>query len=57
MVKGHLSQYFIDVAYKKLSAVEASSHRSNQHEFNGVNALKNMLGTERHNYPSTFIYP
>ncbi len=56
MIKGHLSQYFIDVAYKKLSAVEASSHRSNQHEFNGVGALKNMLGTEKHKYSATFIY-
>lgn len=56
MLKGHLSQYFVDVAYKKLSAVEALAHCSNQHEFNGVGALKKIFGSERREYPATFIY-
>lgn len=32
---------------KTLSAVEARPERSNQHEFNGVAALKDVLGTNR----------
>lgn len=32
---------------KTLSAVEAERNRSNQHEFNGVRALKNLFGLEK----------
>lgn len=32
---------------KTLSAVEARPERSNQHEFNGVSALKNVFGPDR----------
>ncbi|MYN17123.1 type II restriction endonuclease [Rugamonas sp. FT107W] len=32
---------------KTLSAVEVRPDRSNQHEFNGVQALKNLFGLER----------
>ncbi|MDY4317034.1 type II restriction endonuclease [Pectobacterium actinidiae] len=32
---------------KTLSAVEAERNRSNQHEFNGVIALKNLFGLEK----------
>jgi len=35
------------VAYKTLSSVDIVKHGSNQHEFNGVKALKVMFGTER----------
>jgi hypothetical protein len=56
MKKGHLSQYFADVAYKRLSAVEALRHRSNQHEFDGVGGLKKMLGPERCTYSASFLY-
>lgn len=57
MKAGHLSQYFIDVAVKRLSAVEADRHRSNQHEFDGVAQLRGMLGSEdRKNIPAVFIY-
>lgn len=44
---GSLSQYFTGVAAKRLSAVEADPDRSNQHEFNGVNGLRQILGTDR----------
>ena len=47
MKKGFLSQYFEGVSAKRLSAVEASPDRSNQHEFNGVKALKKLLGERR----------
>lgn len=44
MKKGYLSQYFVGVASKRLSAVEADVIRSNQHEFNGVEGLRSILG-------------
>ncbi len=56
MKKGYMSEYFTDIACKRLSAVEALRHRSNQHEFNGVNKLRQMLGTERRKYQTKFIY-
>lgn len=56
MKKGYLSEYFTDIAYKRLSAVEALRHRSNQHEFDGVSGLKRMLGTARREFPAMFIY-
>lgn len=54
---GFLSQYFDGVAIKRLSAVEADPSRSNQHEFNGTVALKNLLGTNKlENYPARFMW-
>jgi hypothetical protein len=44
MRKGYLSEYFEGVAAKRLSAVEADVLCSNQHEFNGVEGLRQMLG-------------
>lgn len=44
MKEGYLSQYFRGVALKRLSAVEADTIRSNQHEFNGVEGLRDILG-------------
>lgn len=44
MKKGFLSQYFAGVAGKRLSAVEADILSSHQHEFNGVQELKDVLG-------------
>jgi hypothetical protein len=43
--RGFLSQYFDAVAAKRLTAVEADTLRSNQHEFNGTEELKRILGT------------
>ena len=56
MKKGFLSEYFTGVAAKRLSAVEADPVSSNQHEFNGVSAMKTMLGAGRQSYRSRFIY-
>lgn len=44
MKKGYLSQYFDGIALKRLSAVETDVSRSNQHEFNGVESLRSILG-------------
>ncbi len=58
MKKGYLSQYFKGVAVKNLSAVEADVLTSNQHEFNGVAGLRNILGEPdgKVRYPATFMY-
>src|SRR4051812_14054343 len=39
-----LEHYFAGAAGKQLTAVEANPVASNQHEFNGVTALKRLLG-------------
>jgi hypothetical protein len=56
--KGYLSQYFNGVAVKKLSAVEADNLKSNQHEFNGVKELRNILGEPhgKEKYNARFMY-
>lgn len=57
LATGSLSQYFTGVAWKRLSEVEASPTRSNQHEFNGVNPIKKILGERKIDKISTrFIY-
>lgn len=44
MRHGYLSEYFDGAAAKRLSVVEADVLRSNQHEFNGDEQLKRVLG-------------
>lgn len=54
---GSLSDHFVRVAAKRLAAVEADTRRSNQHEFNGVEALRAVLGSEEfRNRPARFIW-
>src|SRR4051794_17185845 len=57
MRHGFLSQYFTGVASKRLTAVDAEQHRSNQHEFSGVSELKAILGSaDRQRIPAAFLY-
>jgi hypothetical protein len=60
MKKGYLSEYFRGVGFKYLSAVEACRHRSNQHEFDGVNKLRGIFGVvqngEKKRFSASFIY-
>lgn len=58
MKRGYLSQYFQGVALKRLSAVEADVNRSHQHEYNGVEGLKALLGEPEGKvpYPTRFLY-
>lgn len=58
MKQGYLSQYFRGVAFKRLSAVETNLMRSNQHEFNGVESLRSILGEPLGKvwFPARFIY-
>lgn len=56
MKAGYLSEFFTGVAIKRLSAVEADTTRSNQHEFNGDTGLKQLFGLERQEIQGIFIY-
>lgn len=56
MKQGYLSEYFKGVVSKTLSAVEVDMSVSNQHEYNGVSALKKIFGTERKTFEAQFIY-
>lgn len=56
MNKGYLSAYFDAVGVKRLSAVDANSRRSNQHEVGTNQAMRRFLGTEKSNFEVTFIW-
>ena len=58
MVKnGYLSEYFDGCVVKRLTAVEADTAKSNQHEFNGVAGLKKLFGNVKlAKLPSRFIW-
>lgn len=58
MKRGHLSEYFVGVAIKRLSAVEADVLTSNQHEFNGVESLKRIFGQAagKQTFSARFVY-
>ncbi|MCP4097100.1 MAG: restriction endonuclease [Planctomycetaceae bacterium] len=57
MHRGLLSDYFDGVVVKRLSAVEADTKQSNQHEFNGVHQLKKILGEEEpRTFPARFVW-
>ena len=58
MKQGSLSEYFQGVAVKRLTEVEASILKSNQHEFNGVKALRLILGEpeQRVQYQAKMMY-
>lgn len=58
MKRGYLSQYFDGVALKRLSTVEADVMRSHQHEFNGVEGLREILGEPegKVRFPTRFLY-
>ncbi|MBW8072902.1 MAG: restriction endonuclease [Ferrovum sp.] len=58
MKPGYLSQYFEGVALKRLSVVEADVIHSNQHEFNGVEGLRDILGEPdgKFRFGARFLY-
>lgn len=51
-----IGRYIGQFGYKRLSGVEADPMRSNQHELNGVAALREMLGDCRSTWQTTFVY-
>ena len=55
--RGSLGSYFTAVGAKRLTAVEANPHRSNQHELNGVAVLRMVFGDERTTFHGVrFLY-
>lgn len=58
MKAGYLSDYFEGVGAKRLTLVEVDPEASNQHEFQGVNRLKLILGSpeEKVRFNSTYIH-
>lgn len=56
MKQGFLSDYFTGVGAKRLSDVEISPEKSNQHEFNGIAEFKNIFGSEKINFKAKYIY-
>ena len=55
---GSILRYFTGVAAKRLSGVEADFEASHQHEFNGVDRLKRILGSapEKQKFAARFVY-
>mgnify|MGYP000010220597 CR=1 FL=1 len=51
-----LKQFFSGVAAKRLSAVEADQSVSHQHEFNGINRFRSMLGNSKQTFRTVFLY-
>jgi len=53
-----LSQYFDGVAVKRLTAVEVGGANSNQHEFQGVSGLRDILGApeEKTTFETKFLF-
>lgn len=51
-----LSDYFQGVGIKRLSPVEVQPASSNQHEFNGINEFRYILGSEKNKFQAKFIY-
>lgn len=56
METGYLNNFFAGAAVKRLSAVEADTAISNQHEYNGVSRLKSIFGTEKRRIATDFLY-
>ena len=55
--RGLLSDYFEGVAVKRLSVVETSPSRSNQHEFNSCELLRRLLGdADRQGIQTRFVW-
>ena len=57
MEVGYLSEYFEGIGAKRLTAVEIDPITSNQHEFQGVHQLKQILGesSEKMKFSATYI--
>ena len=56
MKHGHLSEYFEGVAVKTLSVVDATPSRSNQHEIGTTEAMRRFLGSEKREFPTSYLW-
>ena len=55
-MKNTLASFFSGIALKRLSEVEVKPAKSNQHEFNGAKAIRDILGSEKAHFKGRFIY-
>ncbi len=56
MRRGMLSDLFVGVASKRLTLVETITPKSNQHEFQGIQPVRRMLGdADRRQIPTRFV--
>ena len=53
---GSLKDYYTAIGYKRLSATEVDPNTSHGHEFQGVNAFREMFGTEKRELDATIHY-
>lgn len=53
---GSLRDYYTAIGYKRLSATEVDPQTSHGHEFQGVNAFRDMFGTEKRDINATIHY-
>ncbi|MFG0293459.1 MAG: type II restriction endonuclease [Phycisphaerales bacterium JB050] len=51
-----LKEHFTGVAAKRLKPVEADPTTSNQHEFNGIESFKKILGEDRVTFHTIFLH-
>lgn len=51
-----LSEHFLGIGYKRLSAVEIDAARSNQHELNGISKFKEIFGSQRVSFSARFLF-
>jgi hypothetical protein len=54
--RGHLSEYFVGVGVKILSAVDANPARSNQHEIGTTVEMRRFLGEGKQALPTRYLW-
>jgi hypothetical protein len=54
--RGHLSEYFVGVGVKILSAVDANPARSNQHEIGTTPEMRRFLGSDKRVFPTLYLW-
>ncbi len=53
---GYLKKYFRGIIVKRLSDVETTPKKSNQHEFNATAKMKEIFGSEDRKFKADFLY-
>lgn len=56
MKRGHLSEYFVGVGVKILSAVDANPARSHQHEIGTTAEMRRLLGSEKRSFVTRYLW-
>lgn len=56
MRRGHLSEYFVGVGVKILSAVDANPARSHQHEIGTTGEMRRFLGNEKQVFQTRYLW-